>query len=500
MHRILWLILLFLSEMTFQQHASADSKDIVIMETDTPYSRQTWFSSGYGNTLQEDYIKQYWDNGYRITSLAYGASGWFVVMSTTSGYTGQTYNYIKDWPSGWIDEMFDKGYRLTSFAYGNGMWTIVMSQGTSITGQSWDTCTIDDLKTKTEKWWGMGYYISNIACIGPDRWLVLVSGNMPYSAQAWTVRNSSESTKEAIYEYWEQGYNLSSLAYGDNRYFIVVSKHENGNNPEQWYIIDNDAPADQIKGQWDNNLRITCAGGGSDYFSEHENTGYTYSQNRNFLPGDGEKIMLQRSDGYPSYIELAPLYFRDETGQVLYYYSYTGMSSRRGFNGFCYRHDYDENDYHVLKYYYYSLSGPLQNPVARLIPSNGDESTLKVSMSDGSITNSYGVVWNKAIDEEQASEIRKTSAKITQWLEYSTSGGYIPPASSQGNGSVNGSSSSGNNKSRCSFCNGTGICKSCNGKGGYFDYYGYSSEKTWRQCPSCHGSGRCFNCYGKGYL
>ena len=414
MRRIFGFILIFISGMVLQQHIHADSKDIVVMEEDTPYSMQTMFSSGTGNGLQENYIRQYWDMGYRITSLAYGASGWFVVMSTASGYTGQSYNHVKDWPSLWIDEMWGKGYRLTDFAYGNGMWTVVMSQGTSIDSQKWETCRVGDLKEKTTGWWDMGYHISGVACTGPDSWLVSVSDNMPYDA--------------------------------------------------------------------------------------NDDTGYTAPRNNNFLPGFGEKIMLQMSDGYPSYIEIAPLYFRDETGQVLYYYSNTGMSSCRGFSGFCYRHDYDEDGYHVLKYYYYSLSGPLQNPVAKLIPSGNDDSTLRVSMSDGSITNSHGVVWSIPIDEEQASEIRKASEKIARWLDNATSGGYIPPASSQGGDAGNGNGSSASRKSRCSFCNGTGVCRSCNGRGGYFDYYGYSSEKTWRQCPSCNGSGRCFNCYGKGHL
>lgn len=414
MRRIFGFILIFIAGMVLQQHIHADSKDIVVMEEDTPYSMQTMFSSGTGNGLQENYIRQYWDMGYRITSLAYGASGWFVVMSTASGYTGQSYNHVKDWPSLWIDEMWGKGYRLTDFAYGNGMWTVVMSQGTSIDSQKWETCRVGDLKEKTTGWWDMGYHISGVACTGPDSWLVSVSDNMPYDA--------------------------------------------------------------------------------------NDDTGYTAPRNSNFLPGFGEKIMLQMSDGYPSYIEIAPLYFRDETGQVLYYYSNTGMSSCRGFSGFCYRHDYDEDGYHVLKYYYYSLSGPLQNPVAKLIPSGNDDSTLRVSMSDGSITNSHGVVWSIPIDEEQAAEIRKASEKIARWLDNATSGGYIPPASSQGGDAGNGNGSSASRKSRCSFCNGTGVCRSCNGRGGYFDYYGYSSEKTWRQCPSCNGSGRCFNCYGKGHL
>lgn len=478
---------------TFPQYLSSDSKDIVVMEGDTPYSQQVWFSSGSGVGLQENYIKEYWDQGYRISSLAYGSSGWTVVMSSDSGYTLQTYYYTENWPADWVDEKLSEGYRLTSFAYGNNMWTVVMSQGTSITSQGWKTCSVTELKATIDDWWTDGYHISGVACIGSDKWLVCVSDNMPYDRQAWSVCNSSESAKDAIYEYWEQGYNLSLLVYGDNRYFIVVSKYDDAHDPIQWYIIDNTLSSDIIKEKWNENLRIACVGGGTDYYT-YDNTGYASSQNNTFLPGDGEKIIMQRSDGYPAYIQLTPYYFRDNEGNMLYNCLHTGLRESMGaFSGYCYRHDYDEGGYHVLKKFFYTLSGG----GVSLSPVDGQD--LKVSVSDGSIVNSYGVVWNIPLDDEQASEIRKNFGKITQWAEYMTGGGHTVPSLPSGNNSGN-DSTSGNRKSRCSYCNGTGVCQSCHGRGGYYDWYGYSNEKTWRQCPSCHGSGRCFNCYGSGYL
>ena len=56
---------------------------IAVMEQSTPIGMQTYFSSGSGNDLQKDKIKSYWDEDYYISSAAYGANGWFVVMSRT---------------------------------------------------------------------------------------------------------------------------------------------------------------------------------------------------------------------------------------------------------------------------------------------------------------------------------------------------------------------------------------------------------------------------------
>ena len=77
---------------------SAGNK-IIIAGSDKPYSSQTWFYSGSGNGLQQQKISDNWDEGRRITSAAYTPFGWFIAMSSNSGYTRQTYHYASEWPS-----------------------------------------------------------------------------------------------------------------------------------------------------------------------------------------------------------------------------------------------------------------------------------------------------------------------------------------------------------------------------------------------------------------
>ena len=109
MNRLIKTVVIAVLCIVAMQVAVADNKDIIIMETGTGFGEQTWFYSGYGKELQDNYIKEYWDKGFRITSTSYGASGWFVTMATHSGFTMQTYNYCSNWPSEWITERIEKG-------------------------------------------------------------------------------------------------------------------------------------------------------------------------------------------------------------------------------------------------------------------------------------------------------------------------------------------------------------------------------------------------------
>ena len=114
---------------------SAQNKTILITESHLPYKSQTWFYSGNGQDLDESKIKSYWDQGKRITSVAYTTNGWFVTMANSSGITMQTYKLSQIWPKDWIKEKWVQDYYITSIARSNKEWLVVMSQGTEFTDQ-----------------------------------------------------------------------------------------------------------------------------------------------------------------------------------------------------------------------------------------------------------------------------------------------------------------------------------------------------------------------------
>ena len=54
----------------------AQDMTLIITQGGLPYQSQTWFSSGRGEALQQDEIREYWDKDYYITSAAYTKDGW----------------------------------------------------------------------------------------------------------------------------------------------------------------------------------------------------------------------------------------------------------------------------------------------------------------------------------------------------------------------------------------------------------------------------------------
>ena len=79
----------------------AQDKTFVLAEDNKEFSQQTWFYSGAGNDLDKESTKKHWDEDKYITAAAYTKNGWFVCMSVDKNYTGQSYNYVQNFPSDW---------------------------------------------------------------------------------------------------------------------------------------------------------------------------------------------------------------------------------------------------------------------------------------------------------------------------------------------------------------------------------------------------------------
>lgn len=135
MKRIVTFLMLIIvcALMTFAQ-----DNTIVLMQSKMPYSSQSWFSSGFGNGLQEKKIKSNWDAGKFITSAAYTTQGRLVTMAKNTGYYKQTYFYSGKEPWSWIKSKWDEGYLITTAASNESKWFFVMSKGTDYTQQAYN--------------------------------------------------------------------------------------------------------------------------------------------------------------------------------------------------------------------------------------------------------------------------------------------------------------------------------------------------------------------------
>lgn len=256
------------------QPVMADTPEtFVIMRKKSPYTADTWSYSGTSNSLQTSKIKEWWDDGKRLTCAAYGGNGWFIAASKNTGYTMQTYHYDSTWPKDWINNKYEDGYFITSIAHGDGKWFIVMSQGTNFLSQVYflrDENTIGD---QIKKYWDNDYRITQI-CPYNGKWFVVMTQGSPYGMQTYGFRSTVADAKSLIKSKWDEDYNITnwmSNGYG-SKYFVVLSKFSDGTSPAETYITGT-TPSDNISKYWKEDYTLVYIGGGRPSTSSTACTG-----------------------------------------------------------------------------------------------------------------------------------------------------------------------------------------------------------------------------------
>lgn len=193
------------------------------------YTAQKWFYSGLGNELQADKIKEYWDQGYRITSAAHNGNGWMVVMSMGSPYTMQTYYYAAEWPEEWLKQRRNEGYVMTDVTQGPGKWLIVMSQSNTPRQDYWATVSAKTLQDA----WKNGYSIDN-ACSLATGWLVHFVNNPVPQLVRWT--DSSQPYENIIDEMYSNGYVIDIMEVNAADEIMLVFTKREGTPNYRWGV------------------------------------------------------------------------------------------------------------------------------------------------------------------------------------------------------------------------------------------------------------------------
>ncbi|HRQ38080.1 MAG TPA: protein kinase [Chloroflexota bacterium] len=188
-----------------------------IMSQNSPYGRQTWKTSA---AFPGDYIQEKWDEGFRVTNLAYGDGRWLVALAQTSPYGRQTYKTAAAFPGDFVQQKWDEGFRVTSLAYGDGVWAVVLSAESPYGRQTYKTLATFPGDYIQEKW-DEGFRVTSLA-YGDGVWAVVLSVESPYGRQ--TYKTSATFPGDYIQEKWDEGFRVTSLAYGDGAWAVVLSQ------------------------------------------------------------------------------------------------------------------------------------------------------------------------------------------------------------------------------------------------------------------------------------
>lgn len=293
MKKLLFLILLFATVSL----AKAQDKTIIITENNRPYTNQTWFYSGKGKALQEEKIKKNWNQEERrITSAAYTKNGWFVTMAKNTGIGKQTYKYSITWPEEWIKEKWNEGFKITSISRGKDKWLVIMSKGHDYRMQCYRRDNWSNIKSWIKHNWDRGYYITNAAYDG-TLWTVVMSQTDEFVSQGYFMAENYDNMASEIREdVWGEDLCIHLIESDGNDYLVVYGRH-NDCDHSQNYSVNNSDVSKYIKKRWDNSYHIVYLGGGSynqttksypcsDTTCYGMRTGELYYKNDSYQTGD----------------------------------------------------------------------------------------------------------------------------------------------------------------------------------------------------------------------
>ncbi|MEP2776968.1 MAG: S8 family serine peptidase [Luteolibacter sp.] len=115
---------------------------ITVMATETGWGLQRYTLPTPFTAERQQWIKDRWDEGYRITSVSGDdvpnddADGWLFVMTQGTNIQEQTYSVPGPWPNDWIKENQAKGFRITSSAGAADHTIVIMSKGSGLGDQA----------------------------------------------------------------------------------------------------------------------------------------------------------------------------------------------------------------------------------------------------------------------------------------------------------------------------------------------------------------------------
>lgn len=234
---------------------------IVITSSDSGYTNQSWRYCGSGNAFDGETVKKYWNEDKYITSVAWTSRGWFYAMNKGVKWTNQSYKIASSWPDDFVHEYKENGYMITSLASSDSHYLVVVSKGTGITDQQVCSAPWSSLKDWIKQWWDKSYRITSIACKS-GLWTVVMSKGSSYEQQSYMWANSADDISKKLKEYWDKGYIITALEYGGGEFFCIMSTTSTSSSAGQSKFIKSDSsPESFINEAWAKNWNITYIGG-----------------------------------------------------------------------------------------------------------------------------------------------------------------------------------------------------------------------------------------------
>ena len=163
------------------------------------------------NDFPGAFIREKWQEGYDVTSMAYGAGVWALVMTKGQQNLEQAFATELQFPGEQIRQYWKSGYSVTNLAYGTGLWAVIASKLSDDPLQRYATSV--DFPGDAINSLGEDGFAVTVLAYGDGLWAYVVSQSRVKLKQTYATATASPGAK--ITELWGQGYDITNLAFGD---------------------------------------------------------------------------------------------------------------------------------------------------------------------------------------------------------------------------------------------------------------------------------------------
>jgi len=240
----------------FQAGLKAQQSFVIGVATqNTDYKFQRWKTS---SEFPENYIKEYQNQGFFVTSLQNYGNFWSVVLSRTSVINSQIYSRSIVFPDKFVQENLAKGFSITSIGYGSKEWVVVMSDKGKFKKEAQDYYYgLKYPKDEIKRAYDNGFIISRLQ-FSNDFWIVLFekpslqNENNLKKQEMITVKSFDD---EGLKMMLNTGWLISDLTYKDGILLLLTKNLGWGRQDNRIVLYSN--MSETISNWWSYKYAIT---------------------------------------------------------------------------------------------------------------------------------------------------------------------------------------------------------------------------------------------------
>ena len=130
-------------------------------------------------------------------------------LSQGTVFTQQKYKLASPWPESWVKEQWNEGYRITELATIDDEWMVILSKDSGIRKQCWEihpTYPSDVVHRR----WESGLRITCATSVS-DRLCIIMSRYSDYDSQHEVLRRSNAWPSDWVKEMWADNHFLTTI-------------------------------------------------------------------------------------------------------------------------------------------------------------------------------------------------------------------------------------------------------------------------------------------------